>query len=260
MRNLILFAIAFRVILSESDVEELGYDVTEIDFRNYFGIPEDATFSAEKMSSNFAKSEEFKIEDLKYYMNGEEKKAVKGMEEAPAKKTATAKETPKGEDPVAKAAELKAKKEAEKAAKDKEKAEAKEKAAKEKEEAKAKKEAEKAEKAKAREEAKAAKLAEKKPKSLSRSQMIQVYFANGISVLQILDAHPDWNKGHVGSAHYFASKNPDKVEISLGIFKDLELVLPTFRTEDEIKPKKVEAPVKSAETPAEEKTETETQE
>lgn len=110
MRNLILFAIAFRVVLSESDVEELGYDVTEIDFRNYFGVPEDATFSAEKMSSNFAKTERFKIEDLKYYMNGEEKKAVKGMEEAPAKKTATAKETPKGEDPVAKAAELKAKK------------------------------------------------------------------------------------------------------------------------------------------------------
>ena len=42
MRNLIILAVAYAVALTESDVMELGYNVTEEDFKGYFEIPEEA--------------------------------------------------------------------------------------------------------------------------------------------------------------------------------------------------------------------------
>ena len=42
MRNLIKFAIAYAIVLSEADVEQLGYDVTEKAFKEYFEIADDA--------------------------------------------------------------------------------------------------------------------------------------------------------------------------------------------------------------------------
>jgi len=68
MRNLILFAVAFGVVLSETDVEELGSNVSEIDFKNYFGIPQET-----EQNSGFVKSEGFAISDLSEWMNEEEK-------------------------------------------------------------------------------------------------------------------------------------------------------------------------------------------
>ncbi len=71
MRNLILFAVAFSVALSEADVEQLGYEPTEEDFRNYFGIPEDAVKGEFKSSQNFDA-----FGDLNFYLNAEEKAAL----------------------------------------------------------------------------------------------------------------------------------------------------------------------------------------
>lgn len=68
MRNLILFAVAFGVVLSETDVEELGSNVSEIDFKNYFGIPQET-----EQNSGFVKSEGFAISDISEWMNDEEK-------------------------------------------------------------------------------------------------------------------------------------------------------------------------------------------
>lgn len=68
MRNLILFAVAFSVCLTETDIEQLGYDVTEEDFKNYFGIPAEAT-----KESGFAKNENFKVTDLADMMNDAER-------------------------------------------------------------------------------------------------------------------------------------------------------------------------------------------
>lgn len=133
MRNLILFAVAFSVVLTEADVEQLGYDVTENDFKNHFGIPEDSA-----LDSGFVKNENFTLNDLSHLMNEEEtsqllpKEEVK--EEKPekqpkaAKKTAEEKEAEKQAAKQAKEdakAKAKADKEAAKAAKQAETAEPK---------------------------------------------------------------------------------------------------------------------------------------
>lgn len=101
MRNLILFAVAFGVVLSETDVEELGMNVSEIDFKNYFGIPQET-----EQGSGFVKSEGFAVSDLSEWMNDEEKaelakelpvteeavEAAPATEEAPAAEAAPATE------------------------------------------------------------------------------------------------------------------------------------------------------------------------
>ena len=114
MRNLLLLAIALRVVLTDADAKHLTFDVTEEDFRNYFEIPETAVVDLEKMSSNFAKDPEFNFESVKRFMNGKEQKLYK--------KLFPEKEEPAVDGKVdAEKAEAKAKKDAEKAAKDVEK-------------------------------------------------------------------------------------------------------------------------------------------
>ena len=85
MRNLISLAIAYAVVLTENDVLELGYNVTEEEFKQYFEIPEEA------VSSEFKKNEEFTPSSIVQFMNTEESAefvegAVKpAKEEKPAK-------------------------------------------------------------------------------------------------------------------------------------------------------------------------------
>lgn len=130
MRNLVLFSIAFAVTLSEADVDQLGYNVSETDFKNHFGIPEEAT-----QESGFVKSADFSIEDLFAYMSEEERAALEmSAPTAPTEETSAApaetKEMTKKEKADAKAkekADAKAAKDAEKA-----KAKAEKEAAKEK--------------------------------------------------------------------------------------------------------------------------------
>ena len=110
MRNLISLAIAYAVVLTENDVLELGYNVTEEEFKQYFEIPEEA------VSGEFKKNEEFTPSSIVQFMNTEESagflKSAETPQEEPKKQTAKEK----------KAAE-KAKKDAEKAAAAKEKEE-----------------------------------------------------------------------------------------------------------------------------------------
>lgn len=65
MRNLINFALMFHVMLTETDVEQLGPDVTLEDFKTYFEIPE--------QSDGFKVSKNFNVEDLSAYMTEQEK-------------------------------------------------------------------------------------------------------------------------------------------------------------------------------------------
>ena len=237
MRNLILFAVAFSVCLTETDVEELGYDVTEVDFRNYFGIPEDA------VSGEFVKSEGFTVTDLKYFMNGEELEATASKADVkPSKKTAAQKNAPvdapaevpteKGPTAAEKKAEEKAKKDAEK-----------EEAAKKKEEEKAKKLAEKEEAKKAKEEEKKKKAAEReaaKVKNLSRSQQIYIYHSQDKGYKEVADLHPDWAESHIKNSLYFAKNNPEAVEVALKLQADIEARTSTT-TETAEAPKEVQA-------------------
>lgn len=123
MRNLILFAIAFSVSLSESDVEELGMNVSEIDFKDYFGIPKET-----EQTDGFVKSEGFNIKDLEHLMNEEELAsagvvakpvAEAAVVEKPVKepKAKVEKTSKTKEEKETEKAEAKAKKEADKAAK-----------------------------------------------------------------------------------------------------------------------------------------------
>lgn len=66
MRNLISLAIAYAVVLTENDVLELGYNVTEEEFKQYFEIPEEA------VSGEFKKNEEFTPSSIVQFMNTEE--------------------------------------------------------------------------------------------------------------------------------------------------------------------------------------------
>lgn len=87
MRNLISIAIAFGVMLTENDVLELGYNVTEEDFKTYFEIPEDA------VAGDYKKSEDFAPESLANFMNEEEAKTLEADKPAkPAKKAAAKKD------------------------------------------------------------------------------------------------------------------------------------------------------------------------
>ena len=92
MRNLLKFAIAFGVVLSETDTEELGFEPTIEAFKDYFEIP-----VTEDENSGFLKSPEFKVSDNSGYFNQLEKKETKGLiakEKAPtpAAEPATPKE------------------------------------------------------------------------------------------------------------------------------------------------------------------------
>lgn len=216
MRNLLLLAIALRVVLTDTDAKHLTFDVTEEDFRNYFEIPETAVVDLEKMSSNFAKDPEFNFESVKRFMNGKEQKLYKERFPEEFKKTSKGTPTKEGKSPE----ELAAKKAAEKEEEAKKK-EA-EKAAKqaEKDAAKKAKEEEKAKKAAEKEAAKAAKQAEKDakaasknaPKPLSRSQEIFLLYKEGKDFAKITEEHPDWNKSHVRNALFAAKNEADKVE------------------------------------------------
>lgn len=137
MRNLILFAVAFSVCLTEADVEQLGYDVTEEDFKNYFGIPLETA-----QNSGFAKNENFKVTDLADQINEAEKEEfAKFLEvEAAGAVPADSTEAPATEAAVEAKADTPKPTKEEKAAAKKAEAEATKKA---KEEAKAKEKAEK---------------------------------------------------------------------------------------------------------------------
>lgn len=93
MRNLISLAVAFAVLLTENDVLELGYNVTEEDFRQYFEIPEEA------VAGEFKKSEEFTVDSIVQFMNAEE--SAEFVEGAEAPKT----EKPKAKGKAAKKSE-----------------------------------------------------------------------------------------------------------------------------------------------------------
>ena len=79
MRNLISLAIAYAVVLTENDVLELGYNVTEEEFKQYFEIPEEA------VSGEFKKNEEFTPSSIVQFMNAEESAEFVEGAEKPAK-------------------------------------------------------------------------------------------------------------------------------------------------------------------------------
>ena len=85
MRNLISLAIAYAVVLTENDVLELGYNVTEEEFKQYFEIPEEA------VSGEFKKNEEFTPSSIVQFMNAEESAEFVEGAEKPAKEEKTAK-------------------------------------------------------------------------------------------------------------------------------------------------------------------------
>lgn len=66
MRNLILLAVAYAVVPSETDVEQLGFEPTEEDFKNYFEIPAETQQGVVK--ENFDA-----YGDLRWLLNDEEK-------------------------------------------------------------------------------------------------------------------------------------------------------------------------------------------
>lgn len=85
MRNLISLAIAYAVVLTENDVLELGYNVTEEEFKQYFEIPEEA------VSGEFKKNEEFTPSSIVQFMNAEESAEFVEGAEKPAKQEKAAK-------------------------------------------------------------------------------------------------------------------------------------------------------------------------
>lgn len=85
MRNLISLAIAYAVVLTENDVLELGYNVTEEEFKQYFEIPEEA------VSGEFKKNEEFTPSSIVQFMNTEESAEFVEGAVKPAKEEKTAK-------------------------------------------------------------------------------------------------------------------------------------------------------------------------
>jgi len=78
MRNLILFAVDYGVTLSEADVDGLGYEPTEEQFKDYFSIP------AETAQNSFTHA--FDVADLYGWMNEDEIAAL--ASHAPADETA----------------------------------------------------------------------------------------------------------------------------------------------------------------------------
>ena len=79
MRNLISLAIAYAVVLTENDVLELGYNVTEEEFKQYFEIPEEAVVG------EFKKNEDFTPSSIVQFMNAEESAEFVEGAEKPAK-------------------------------------------------------------------------------------------------------------------------------------------------------------------------------
>jgi hypothetical protein len=225
MRNLILFSVAFGIALSEADVQELGYDVTEIDFRSYFSISDEIvadfeTFKGEK------KAKDFKVSDLKYYMNGEEQKAFATFLEAEkegkkplAEKKEKTPAAPKVVDN--KAEEAKQKKEAAKKEALEQKEAAKKQAAEKKEADKKAKEEAKALAKKAKEEAKAIGKP-KKERTLSRSQEIFILQGEGKTVKEIHELNPEWSLNHIKNAHYSASKDAELITKALDLKAEIE--------------------------------------
>lgn len=85
MRNLLVLALALSVTLTADDVLELGYDVTDEDFKAYFEIPEDAETHA-----GYKRHEDFNPESLKAFMSAEEiAQQFPATEAAPANVTVT---------------------------------------------------------------------------------------------------------------------------------------------------------------------------
>ena len=188
MRNLILFAVAFSVVLTEADVLELGYDVAEVDFRNYFGIPEDAVLNADAVKSTFAKTEGFKVADVAYYLDGNEKKALaKRMEAEKGTSTSKPKATPAaGTTTATSAADKKAAAEAKKA------------------------EAE-AEKARKKAEAEAKKKENEKPKELALWKKIFICVGKSVEDEKILGLFKDENQSYVKRTTAEAKTSSEKV-------------------------------------------------
>lgn len=239
MKNLFLLAIALSVTMTDEDVINLGNDVTDETFKEYFGIPLETEVNVEAMTSEYKHNDDFNFESIKRFLNGAEQKIYKDKFPAEFKKASKAKAEPKAkaeaktetnpgtpEDETASAeakakaekdkADEKAKADAEKAEakakKDAEKLEAKAKADAEKAEAKAKKDAEKAE-AKAKKDAEKAEKDKAKNvvKPLSRSQEIFVMYNAGITLEKIMEDNPEWNKAHVRNALHMAKNEADKV-------------------------------------------------
>lgn len=65
MRNLIKLATLFAVVLSEADVEQLGFEVEETEFKEYFNITEETP-----------KNEKFHAMDNSEFMTAEEEKEI----------------------------------------------------------------------------------------------------------------------------------------------------------------------------------------
>lgn len=129
MRNLILFATTFAIVLTETDTEQLGYDVTKEDFLSYFGIDE----------STHENKADFSPMDNSFFMTPEEEKEAHDkfmVKKTKAKGVAKKDDAAKVEKADEKAAGASAKTTQTKEEKEKAKADAK-----------AKKDAEKAEKA-----------------------------------------------------------------------------------------------------------------
>lgn len=108
MRNLILLAVAYAIVPSETDVEQLGFEPTEEDFKNYFEIPEDVTQGVVK--ENFDA-----FGDLHWLLNDEEKAvldpdnknvATESVNDVPVTDAETVSDIPKEEAPEAEAKEL----------------------------------------------------------------------------------------------------------------------------------------------------------
>lgn len=201
MRNLILLATTFAIALTEADVEQLGYEVEEADFLNYFGINKEAHTPAANFSpmdnSFFMTPEEEKEAHDKFMKNKAKKQGV-------AKKAADA-------DKIAAAdakAETEAATKATTAKEEKEKAKA---------EAKAK-----------REEAKAAKeaaAADKTPRAMGARRKIYCLVELGLTKDQIKGVVTDKPDSYINSKFKIASESPTTIKRTLAELKPEELEL-----------------------------------
>ncbi|MES2287289.1 MAG: hypothetical protein V4547_16475 [Bacteroidota bacterium] len=221
MRNLLKFAIAFSVAITENDTEELGFEPTLDTFKKYFEIPD-----GETETSGFVKNENFKLEDVSEWFNQKEKieagtmKLVKpAADAAAAPKPAAAAAAPKVDAAAAKATAA-----ATKAAADKAKADAKAAADKVKADSKAAVEKAKADAKKAKEDAKNANV------ELNQREKVYLMIRNeeakgkaGLSrkdlQVAIMNSNPEFNAGAIWACfkHYDNKKQNafDKEKILL---------------------------------------------
>lgn len=245
MRNLLKYAIAFGVVISETDVDELGFDVTLDAFKKYFEIP-----ATETETSGYKKSANFVVADVEGWFNQKEKIEAGKMTVAKPEATTAGATTEKqgvltdADNPTGKKAAAAKKPAATAKTTTAPVVDKKQAAADKKKAADDKKAADKAAKDKEKADAKAKAIADKAAKAqkleLNRTDLIYLVIKKelakgekGMTMEQIKRAlknsNPDWNSGHIHKALWYFGAQPHKVvkmEKTLEAMKAAKVAIP----------------------------------